>query len=934
MATTEKRRLLIDATLIGVLLTLLVAAADALGWLTPLERWFYDQRALLCQHWMPPPTDRLVHVDIDDAALDAVGRWPWHRTDIAEIVDELRLAGAKAVALDITLSEPESPQVVRLNKSFVEVDHDQRLVDAVGAAGNVVVAATFPFRREPVDRVYEAVKASLAQDPERTEAQVVEAVRAQGLNGDRLSDQVRGRYVTALTDVLFDRVRAEGAAGGFDVLRKKLLPRTDPLVDTVAANALRAALVRAEAWEALRRHALPVPAGCPPVVGARLAEAPIAPLSRNAAGAGFVDYTQASDARVRSVPLLLEHDGVLYPQLGLALAWQLLGADPKALKVADGAVTVPRGALGALSIPVHTTPAAGLFDIGRDVPLSANLSWFGGRDWTRMYDRGGAAASNQHVPITSVFDPCRVNRRMRSNNVEASYAWELVIPDDLYDEFVKRKLGDGDVDGYLSFIDRVLADPVLPAANDPKRKEAQDALAKLRAIAEANRSLRKELDEHRARLHGVFNDKAVLVGWTATGVIADFLPTSLHPRCPGVVLHGVVFNQIMTGEVWRTLPPWVTLLVTLLVGGLATLAVSFLSPARALASAALLAVGYLLVNGYLLFDYRNLILGAAAPVVAIGAVFSGGTLAKLAVERWERARITRRFSSYVDPKLVEYVLKHPEQAHFEGQIRELSVVFCDVAGFTKLTETRGTDTVRILNELWGVVVPAIQRRGAYINKFMGDGIMFFYGAPEQSPAHARDAVATVLEVRKAVERFNAEVAPAHGWPALGLRCGVSTGNMVVGDAGHTTNPAEIRADYTVLGDNVNLGSRLEAANKAVGTGALVTERTFELSRDAGILFRPVGKLCVVGKKTGVMTYEPMALLDDATDQQKALAAATKAVVESFINGRLEECVEAIARMESVHGRSRLTDLYRERCEWFQRVPSPEPFDCQIVLTEK
>jgi len=161
---------------------------------------------------------------------------------------------------------------------------------------------------------------------------------------------------------------------------------------------------------------------------------------------------------------------------------------------------------------------------------------------------------------------------------------------------------------------------------------------------------------------------------------------------------------------------------------------------------------------------------------------------------------------------------------------------------------------------------------------MGDGIMFFYGAPDQSPHQARDAVTAVLAIRKAVERFNREVAPARNWPPLGMRCGVSTGNMIVGDAGHTTNPSEIRADYTVLGDNVNLGSRLEAANKAVGTGALVAERTWELSRDAGILFRPVGKLCVVGKKTGVMTYEPMALLDDATEQQKALASATKAVV--------------------------------------------------------
>ena len=944
MPTREKRRLLVDATLIGVVLTLLVAAADALGWLTPLERWFYDQRALLCQHWMPPPTDRLVHVDIDDTSLDSIGRWPWHRTDIADIVDELRRAGAKAIALDLTLSEPQSVEAVALDftarsanaapveKVYVEVDHDRRLVAALDAARNVVVGGTF-LRREPVDPVYDAVKVALAEDPERTMDQVVDRLRAEGLKDVDGIDALRGRYVTALTDVLFDRVRSDGLGKDFESLRTTLLPHTDPLVDTVAGNALRAAIARAESWAALRRHGLPMPPACPHVVQGRSAEVPIAPLSQKAATAGFVDYVQSSDGRIRSEPLLLQHDGVLYPQLGIALAWQLLGADPKGLKLTRDSVTIPRGRLGDLVVPVHTTRAAELFDSDQDVSLSANLPWFGGRDWKRMYGQTGAV-SNQHVPATAVFDACRVNRRIKANNVEASYRWQSVISDDMLEESLKSKLADDDIDGYLSFIDRIIVTPVLPSADDPKRREAEAALAKLRAIADANRSLKKELEERRTRLGATFNDKAVLFGWTATGVIADFIPTSLHPRCPGVVLHGVVFNQVITGEVWRTLPPWATLVVTLLVGGLATLAVSFLSPAKALASAALLIVSYLLVNGYLLFDYGNLILGAAGPVVAVGFVFTGGTAAKLVVERWERARITRRLGSYVDPKLVDYVLKHPEQSLFEGQIREMTVVFCDVAGFTKLTETRGTETVTMLNELWGVVVPTIKQHDGLINKFMGDGIMFFYGAPDQSPHQARDAVTAVLAIRKAVERFNREVAPARNWPPLGMRCGVSTGNMIVGDAGHTTNPSEIRADYTVLGDNVNLGSRLEAANKAVGTGALVAERTWELSRDAGILFRPVGKLCVVGKKTGVMTYEPMALLDDATEQQKALASATKAVVESFMAGRLAECVETIARMESTHGRSKLTDLYRERCEWFLREPSPEPFDCQIVLTEK
>jgi hypothetical protein len=190
-------------------------------------------------------------------------------------------------------------------------------------------------------------------------------------------------------------------------------------------------------------------------------------------------------------------------------------------------------------------------------------------------------------------------------------------------------------------------------------------------------------------------------------------------------------------------------------------------------------------------------------------------------------------------------------------------------------------------------------------------------------------VKTVLAVQEALAEFNGRAA-ANGWPRQAVRFGISTGSMVVGDAGA---PREERTDYTVIGDYANLGARLESANKAVGTVALMTDRTVELAGD-GFLFRPIGKLCVVGKQTGLMTYEVLATRDDATDDQKRLAAETTAVVESFLAGRLPECVEAIDRMETRVGPTKLGALYRERCGYFLDDPSHTPFDCQIVLTEK
>jgi class 3 adenylate cyclase len=784
--------------------------------------------------------------------------------------------------------------------------------------------------------VYGPVRRALSADPELGEAEVVKALRAQGVGSRGLDELVHADFFRARGDAIFERIGREGADQPRDAVLAKVLPHADPDADSPLLKAFDKQYANAQAARALRRLALPLPPGAPPLFPARLKYAPIAPFGAAADACGFVDYPQSGDGKVRAVPLFVECNGVMYPQLGLALACRMLGTDPARIRLSEDRVIIPRPGMHDLSVPVRTLTAGELLEVAHDVPLAANVSWFGGVRWERMYDAPRHAEARQHLSIAYVYDACLTRQKIVRNNRAADDAFADLMTDALYEQVTKRPLKYDDVDGFNRRIDAVLAganyaalDALPPEKRDAARRVMDASAKKLRDVRAENEKLRPQLEQQQARLRAELGGRAVLVGWTATASIADFLPTSLHPRCPGVVLHGVIFNQIMTGEVWRTLPQWATLLATLAAGLLATLAVSFLSPAKAAAAAILLAAGYLFLNGWVLFDRHNLLLGAAAPVVAIAVISSGGTLAKLGMERWERARITRRFRSYADPKLVDYVIRHPNENLFEGQVRELTVVFIDLVGFTRLTESMGASAVQLLNELWSTLIPAIKRNDAYVNKFLGDGLMFLYGAPEQSPFHARDAIRTVFDVRMALAEFN-ERAAAKGWPRQALRFGISTGDMIVGDTGE---PDGGRTDYSVIGDYANLGARLESANKAVGTESLMTERTVELAGD-GFLFRPIGKLCVVGKQTGVMTHEVLARLADATDAQKRLAADTKAVVESFLAGRLADCVEAIARMEAAHGPCKLTALYRERCDCFLSNPARAPFDCQIVLTEK
>jgi adenylate cyclase len=371
--------------------------------------------------------------------------------------------------------------------------------------------------------------------------------------------------------------------------------------------------------------------------------------------------------------------------------------------------------------------------------------------------------------------------------------------------------------------------------------------------------------------------------------------------------------------------------VTTLIGGLATIIVSLLPPWRALLLTLLLTGGYLAVNGILVFDYGDRILGVAAPVTAAGLVWGGLTLARSISEAAERSRITKRFRSYVDPALVDYVIEHPE-VRLDGQEKEMTVVFTDLAGFTTLSEALREKTVPLLNEYMGLMVPIIHANRGLRNKFLGDGIMFFFSAPRDNPRHARDAVATVLQMQDSMKRFNEGLA-ARGLPPVSMRAGISSGKMVVGDAGSLDD--RFRAnDYTVLGDVVNLGARLESANKATGTKMLLNDRARDLIDLEEFLVRPIGKLQVVGKTEGVMTFEPLCRRKEATEEQLKLAEMTTRVVDLFRDGQFQACMDAAIEMQLTFGEGKLARLYIELCNQYLVEPPTNGWDGQIVLFEK
>jgi class 3 adenylate cyclase/CHASE2 domain-containing sensor protein len=947
-----RRKLFIDTLALGVALTLIVIVASAAGWLDSLENWFYDQRALYCQQFTKPPTTQLVHLDLDDRALEVIGKWPWPRSKLAGILDELGRAKPKVVATDLIFPDAEGiTGAAQPDGTFKPVDGDALLAASLKRLGNVIVPAALFTGSKVSSPLATAILAELSENLELTEPELVQRMHQRGFNSSEIDAQIAVLYYPVRREAAFSRVykllinparstTQPAVTQPSDAIRALLhLPSEDIDYSSPAMNIVRSEYGHAAAIAALRRLTAPVPPNAPPMLSASGSYlAPLLPFSQAASATGFVDFF--SQGAVRNVPLLGAHDGRIYPQLGFALALQSLGVDIRRVRLTAGTIVVPRADGSEILIPVRT--GMGISNNReRAIPMLVDIPWFGTRDWETMYDWPNHIERKQHVPIIKLWQVGELERKLRKNGEQADAAIVTVLAlTDLdkakaYEEHrpspeaatvriekMAATLEDKDV---KSFYDQL--SPLAASQQDEDSRKFLAAHRQLREALPQSRQLVQQLADQRAELARDFAGKSVLIGWTATGAAADFVPTPLHDHCPGVVVHGAVFNAVMTNQFWHRTPGWVVGVMTLIFGLLTALTAVHFSALRGLLFTVLLLIVYLFLNGLMLFGYFNLITGVAAPVLTIGFVWAMCTLYRIIVETREREHIKARFQAYVDPVLVNYVLEHPEKASLEGEVKELTVVFTDLANFTTLSEKLGEKSVSLLNDYLGRMVPIIRRHKGYVNKFLGDGIMCFYGAPADSRTHAADAVRTVLDMQSAMTLFN-ETLLEQNLPPLTVRAGVSTGKMVVGDAG-----ASDASDYTVLGDAVNFGSRLEGANKYFGTRIMVSGRTAEAAAEQ-FLFRPLGRVRVLGKTEGVDVFEAVAPLDRGTETEKMTVELTKAMVGAFQAQRLEACVKAATALDQhAGGATKLTTVYRELCGKYLAEP-PEHWDGTISLTEK
>jgi len=346
----------------------------------------------------------------------------------------------------------------------------------------------------------------------------------------------------------------------------------------------------------------------------------------------------------------------------------------------------------------------------------------------------------------------------------------------------------------------------------------------------------------------VFKDKIVFVGTTASGLLDVFETPFAHGKMPGIQIHAAVADDILSNRFIRPASGWVRVVSVaagaLVVGTAAALLPAWWATLAAFAVMALMAwwATFLFTNGV----WFNL----TQPVLASWFALLGGVGYQYFFEDREKRRVKQLFGRYVSKDVYAVLMANPGLARLGGQRREMSVLFSDIRGFTTVTERGQPDEiVGMLNEYFSSMVDLVFKHGGTLDKFVGDMVMALYGAPLDDPDHADHAVQTALAMIAELGRLNARWKEQGRISGLDIGIGINTGPMIAGNIG-----SEAIMSYTVIGDAVNLGSRLESLNKEFGTRIIISDATRQRLK-GDYEFRPLGDVVVKGKTHPVAIFE-------------------------------------------------------------------------------
>lgn len=406
--------------------------------------------------------------------------------------------------------------------------------------------------------------------------------------------------------------------------------------------------------------------------------------------------------------------------------------------------------------------------------------------------------------------------------------------------------------------------------------------------------------------------KIVFIGTSATG-LGDLHATAIENPFPGVEIQATLAEALIKNN-FAYKPAWVmgvNFVLTLVLGLIAAISFAYFGP-RILSAIIIIGPSILLYINYAVWNETGIILSFLIPTILIVVLAVWNMIYGYLFETRKREHLKEMFGQYVPAKHIDEMLQTSGNYGLRGEDREMSVLFADIRSFTTISEgLSAAELVNMLNTFFTPMTEIIFKYRGTIDKYVGDLIMAFWGAPLKDRNHASHAMHAALKMQLKVKELQAELAQ-HKWPEIKIGIGINSGLMSVGDMG-----SQYRLNYTVLGDSVNLASRVESLTKFYGVEIIVTE--FTAHNQTRFEFRKLDRVKVKGKKAGVIIYELLGFKAETTSSQLEELKLYHAALELYYQQQWEKAEEILQNLQTQEPR-RIYQLYLERIAEFKKSP--------------
>ena len=871
--------------------TLTAFAVSSLLFFTSLDNKFFD----LFLRFLPSLTEneKVFVLTLDDDSINYAGGFPFRREVMADVVILLKELGVQTIAFDLSYLD-ESPY--RLDPDYAAEMFGRTLDE------------NFSMLNEASATVIDAIRPATSRSEREYYKQDMRS----------LYNSVRGELETSLSLLTRDVDEYFAQALAFSDcswLTLTMLRQEDIFEGgEVSANAdidqyLADYIALDNVVDLKDRKTRDMAAVMPA----------IHKLMSRAKGAGFVNASPDVDGLRRRINLLIKYKGAYYGHLALVALRDKLGYT--SIEVSDSAVTLVKPDGGKLRIP-------------RAQDGTMLLKW--PKKSFYNYRIMSLIQLIQHTIIESVF--ARNIALMNDSGFfiywdNGKTPWEYYIEAEELKNSALAENSAADAQWFTArenfflscdkFLNGAYKQIILDDVGGDK--ETEDFVQEL---FDACKGQFNRMVQIRKAAEGLQNSFCV-IGSDATSMTDNGLIT-FQENYPNVGTYAVAANMMLANE-FLSDTPWyipaiIALLYSLLIGFLLSRLDTYLSIITGVS-------GLLLLSGVFaaFFMISKIYIGFAVPLAATSLTFIAMMVIKFLTASREKAFLHSAFSRYLAPEVITELINDPDKLNLGGEKREMTAIFTDIQGFSTISEKLDpVHLVQLLNRYLTTMSNIIMENLGTIDKYEGDAIIAFFGAPIFRENHPALACRSALAMKFAEKELNKIVLEENLSPSpIFTRIGINTGEMVVGNMG-----AENKMDYTIMGNAVNLAARLEGVNKQYHTGGiLISEYTREKLGDE-FLLRRLDRVRVVGINTPLRLYELLAVMETATGAEQNNVEQWEKAIDLYEQRQFKEAGKIFASLKERNPNDKVAELYAERCVKYETAPPPEQWDAVNNLTEK